>query len=249
MLGHVTKARTKAKAKPKIFGAGRGRKAATQVTQVQATTDLDTKQKIEELVETPETVLALNLAKLKQDDIPPIAELWKNEYGFYLASFNLSFVTQRGRDCKRGVKLVRIDGIFKDDKHVSVLDVLPKTEWVDADMSATVQIGIDPLGIFGNIISTPTGISTGLAFSYSWNPKRARLITGGARDGVHWYSERSKQMPYFDGNYQVSISFARPLVPQAQTLKLHLEIETLHDIKGDWDETYTVKRDIQIKIN
>ena len=204
-------------------------------------------EKVKQIVELPKEVLALNLSKLsKAEEIPEVARQWGQDYAFHLATFNISFVTLRGEDCVRGVKKVKIDGTF-DNPEINVIDVLPKTLWVAKDYSAEISFGIDPLGMIGKVVEVPTGVTAGMTFKYTWNPKAARVISSGAQAGIHWYSERASD-EYLDGNYQVSITFSHPK-SVTSPFKLKLQFSVHHDIAGGYDDYTIVNKELTFKAN
>jgi|GEM_PF-3410192 len=221
-------------------------------TRAKKTSDAKVMEKVARVIEVPKEVLALNVGKLqKAEEIPEITAQWANEYAFQLATFNISFVTSRGEDGDRGIKLVNIDGNFEKSE-VNVMDVLPKTEWVAKDYSAEFSFSLDPLGVISKVVEpvdgvkVPTGVTAGLTFKYNWNPKAARVIAGGAEGGVHWYSEHA-QNQYLDGNYQVSIMFSHPK-NLVGPFKLEMKLLALHDIAGDTDQYTDIKKTVEIKV-
>jgi hypothetical protein len=132
---------------------------------------------------------------------------FKNKYNFYIVD-NLKATLQMKTPHARGAKNLHLEGSFQSNDIV-IEDVAPDTEWIPKNYSLSFTLDVDSQVL--KLIPLPLpGVAPKLQFKYDWNPKVAKVVSGGTNQDAFWLFQGDSNKPRMDGDNQLTIAFRTP---------------------------------------
>ena len=175
---------------------------------------------------------------------------WVEERDFHRAALNVKL---ESINQARGVKRFSVNAelVSSNGKDLAQIDdVAPDTEWVDAPMSAELELDVT-IGFLGEVLKFIAGKAIPLPgghakFTYKWNPKVGKIISGGSGVTAEWDLSASEGK-YVDGGHRFELLVRRPR--SIGKMKLVIKEAWAHyDMPWGRDVAFT-DRGLEIPIN
>jgi hypothetical protein len=169
----------------------------------------------------PNLVLASNLFEAyadTQEKVPMLLKQFRDEYDFHQVVIPVSvgaYPRARGVETLDvTMQLVSSGG----QESAQFTDIGPKSEWVDANQSASVDVSYDVVGgvvkLIGAVggVKLPDGLPIPKAetkFTWKWNPKVGKVRSGAAGTKAEWHFSKSDGQ-WLDGGRELIVAIQRP---------------------------------------
>jgi hypothetical protein len=181
----------------------------------------------------------------EENMMPAVLKQFKNKYKFYIVE-NLKATLQMKTAYARGAKDLHLEGLFLNDD-IIIEDVAPKTEWVPMNWSISFALDINSQIL--SLIPIPLpGVEPKVQFKYNWNPKVARIISGGINQEAFWLFRGAEYRPRIDGDNQLTISFRTPAKLNVDKVSFRLKGTAKIDLQEEPDDVAIQSTDVEIEL-
>lgn len=194
--------------------------------------------------------LAIDLVRRYTDEgegnkMPPVLQQFKNKYKFYMVE-SLKTTLQMKVPYARGAKDLHLEGLFLSND-VVIEDVAPKTKWVPTNWSGSFTLDINSQVL--SLIPLPLpGIEPKVQFKYVWNPKVAKIISGGTNQAAFWAFQGGGDKPRIVGDNQLTITFRIPAKSNIDKVSFRLRGIAKIDLQGEADDVAIEDTDVEIEL-
>jgi hypothetical protein len=181
----------------------------------------------------------------EENMMPAVLKQFKDKYKFYIVE-DLKATLQMKAAYARGAKDLHLEGLFLND-HIIIEDVAPKTEWVPKNGSISFALDINSQIL--SLIPIPLpGVEPKVQFKYNWNPKVARIISGGTNQEAFWLFRGAEYRPRIDGDNQLTISFRTPAKLNVDKVSFRLKGTAKIDLQEEPDDVAIQSTDVEIEL-
>ena len=181
----------------------------------------------------------------EQNKIPAVMKQFKNKYKFYMVE-NLKTTLQMKASYARGAKDLHLQGLFLIND-VVIEDVAPKTQWVPKNWSISFTLDVNSQIL--SLIPLPLpGIQPKIQFKYDWNPKVAKVISGGTNQDAFWVFQGTVNKPHIDGDNQLTITFRIPVKSTVDKVNFRLKGTAKIDLEWETDDVAIHSNDVEIEL-